>query len=108
MHPDHGWKKTKRRGQPVPRPPGTPLPCANPTKCPKSNDGQPHPEKELTGQGWQAYRQYLQIKGGAPCPDDAIVHWYCGVFRLAEDICERAARANMMNPLLTALMAKAK
>ena len=52
-----GWKQTERKGEPVRRPRGAPLPCRT---CPKSGDGKPHPEREFTAQDWRTYEYALQ------------------------------------------------
>ncbi len=69
------WERSTRNGLPVVRPPGTPLPCIRRDACPKSDDGQPHPERDATLQSEQAIAYYRQCKAdtGGLLPRDRIV-----------------------------------
>lgn len=82
------WKKETRGGQPIDRPPGTPTPCHS---CPKSIDKKtPNPDAELSAKNWRAYQFYLQVKAGAPMPDDSLSRYLCGLVRWVEDQAQRA------------------
>jgi len=105
------WIREERRGfgpdgepGPVPRPPGSALPCAT---CAKSGpkDGRPRPDKELSTKNWQALLYYMEIKAGAPMPDDAIVKRNCALIRWVEDSLERQATIGS-NALLTAFLTR--
>jgi hypothetical protein len=87
-----------RAGQRVKRPAGSSPPCKS---CPKSGDGKPHPERELSDKNWQAWKYYLEIKAGAPMPDDRTVRRNCAIIRLVEDRFERNQFA--VRPLASAL-----
>jgi len=79
------WRRVKRQGLQVLRPPGTPTPCY---RCPKiPPDAKPCPANavELSEKNHRAYDLYLQIKAGRPMPSDAIVWRNCGLLRQLED-----------------------
>ncbi len=56
---DSDWRPSRRLGKPVPRRPGVPTPCY---RCPKSEDGTPNPDAELSARNWHAYGYYRQCK----------------------------------------------
>ncbi len=86
------WQKAGPPGRPMPRPAGTPTPC---WRCPKTaslppDQRTPANAVNLSLKNWRAYRYYLEIKAGAPMPDDRLVRRNCALFRWAEDQVERA------------------
>jgi hypothetical protein len=100
-----GKKQTPRNGQPMRRITGVPLPCGT---CPKGQpDAQPHPEKELTEQSWQAYR-YVQDAEADPAglfiPRDRVVIRNMALVRSVREQIERD-HAAMMESTLAAMMA---
>jgi len=91
------WRRVKRAGQPVPRPPGTPTPCFRCPKIPADKDPLPANAVELSAKNHRAYQLYLQVKAGRPMPDDPIVHENCGMLRQLEDSIQLLfLRAGMM------------
>ncbi len=79
------WTLVKRCGQPVTRQPSTPTPCYKCPKIPAGKEPRPEHATEMTAKEWQALELYLQVKAGAPMPDDAIARRNCMLCRLAED-----------------------
>lgn len=85
---DGEWRPVKRGGLPVLRPADSPPPC---WKCPKIPDGaEPKPANavELSERNAAAYWFYLSVKGGCPCPDDAVVRRNHALIRRVEDSIE--------------------
>lgn len=86
---DTKWKRLERpKGMPVLRPEGSIPQCH---RCPKSVDGLPNPQSELSAKNSRAFRLYLQIKAGRPMPSDPIVMRNCGLIRWVEDSLQRDA-----------------
>jgi len=107
---DKDGTKTTRRG--VVMPPGMVLSCGwcrtvggewkkvkDFSLCPK---GAPVNGKSLSTKNWQAFRYYLEIKAGAPMPDDRTVRRNCALIRWAEDTYERGQA--MLVPLALGLL----
>jgi hypothetical protein len=93
------WTKSTRAGSPVPRPPGTPLPCH---QCPKSHDARPHPEIDLTPRHRLALNLYYQVRAGLPMPDDGAVRRNCGLIHQAAEAVGR--HRSDMRPFLSLLL----
>ncbi len=77
--------KVMRRGLPVLRPPGSPLPCYH---CPKIPAGKPKHRDfavELSERNWQVYIHYRQCVAVGAFPDDPIVRMHAGIIRSIED-----------------------
>lgn len=89
--------------QDVPRPPGSPTPCHT---CPKSKDGRPNPGAELSRKNSHALQLYLEVKAGAPLPDDPIVRRNCAMIRWIEDA-RHSAQLNLAPMILGAMGAAA-
>jgi hypothetical protein len=111
---DKEWKKTLRLqigpdGElarlPLRRRKGDPTPC--PT-CPKSHDGQPHPEKELSRKNAAAWRHYMECKATGQFPDDAIVRHNAALIRWIEESADRSNQRMIPSLLIAALASKKK
>lgn len=83
---DKDWRVSRRAGRPVPRPPGTPLPCP---RCPKSEDGRPNPGAELSAKNARAYHLALAARAGAAVAADPIVERNLALVQSAADQYER-------------------
>jgi hypothetical protein len=83
----------------VPRPRGSPTPCHT---CPKSKNGQPNPAAELSRKNHLALQLYLEVKAGAPMPDDPIVRRNFAMIRWIEDA-RQSAQLNL-GPMLVGMI----
>jgi len=85
LYGDDG-RVTKRCGEPVRRPRGTPTPCH---KCPKIPDGEPPVRAnavELTEQNYRAYLHYLECRAVGKFPTkDPIVRRNARILRAIHD-----------------------
>lgn len=97
-------------GEPVPRGGGVPTPCSG---CPKVPTWAKAAGKdwrelrtlaaELTPANRAAFDFYTRCKAVGRFPDDAVVEWYAGIIRRAEDEDARR-RADKTNRAVTALI----
>ena len=97
------WERVTRGGLPVRRDPGERTPCH---KCPKGReDGQPHPEKDLTDASWQAYQHYRECQAVGQFPDDPLVRRDAALIRSAEQMAEQTRDGSLFG-LMAALASR--
>jgi hypothetical protein len=75
-------RRATSRGQPIPRPAKSRLPCDVQDGCAK---GSPNGQRELTKANWQAYLHYLESRATGTFPDDALVRRHAAIIRSVED-----------------------
>lgn len=93
-------KRFTRAGQDCPRDPKQPPPCHS---CPKSPDGLPNPDAELSRTNALTLLRYYEVKAGAPMPDDPVFVRNCALIRWEEDQVQRG-RERMVPTLLHAAL----
>lgn len=78
-----------RRGNPLPRPPGTPPPCWMCPKIAPGDDPRPENAQELSPHNERAYWHYLECRAVGHFPDDPLVRSHAAVVAAAERHAER-------------------
>ncbi len=94
MHDRTTWRRIEKwqrdkDGQPFygPAPRVGLTPCAT---CPKSHDGQPHPEKELSPRNQKAYFHALECRAVNQWPEDPLVRRNAAIILWVEQEFERS------------------
>lgn len=98
-------KRLTRADLDIARAPKDPPPCY---RCPKSQDGTPNPDAELSARNNLMLLRYYEVKAGAPMPDDPVFRRNCAFIRWEEDQIGRGQERLVPSLLAAALVSQRK